>query len=288
MLPNCTIVIPTRNRADDLAETARNLRERGLASTPCIVVDDASDDPDATRRALEPLAGADVIRLPQRCGTATARNHGLRHAETDYCFFLEDDTDLEDASPLRSFLDSLRRDDIAVWRFEMIRASDGDRAGIPADLPGTDMHTFLGSGVLMDRKRMLEVGGYRDIFMYRQEEDDLAVRTFRAGYRMRYEPGIRIIHRHTGAARCSAEYAFLSARNVLLLYGLNWPQPGGLFLGFAKSVSVIVKGRDHPLARVRGCAAGLVAVLRNWSSRTPLTREQAAQYRRLRQSSTYP
>lgn len=288
MLPNCTIVIPTRNRAKDLEKTVGNLHRQGLASTPCIVIDDASNDASATRRALAPLPNAELVCLPRRSGTAAARNRGLRGAATDYCFFLEDDTDLESAAPLRGFLDRLHRDDIAVWRFEMIRASDGHRAGIPADLPGTDMHTFLGSGVLMDRERMLEVGGYRDTYIYRHEEDDLAVRVFRAGYRMRYEPGIRVIHRHTAAARQGDEYAFLSARNVLLLYGLNWPQPGGLLLGFAKSLSVIVKGRGYPLARIRGCAAGLATLCRNWSSRTPLTRKQAARYRQLRQASTYP
>jgi len=52
-------------------------------------------------------------------------------------------------------------------------------------------------------------------------------------------------------------------------------------------MSVIVKGRDHPLARMRGCAAGLATLCLNWSSRTPLTLKQAAQYRNLRKASTY-
>jgi len=287
MLTNCTIVIPTRNRAEDLAETAEHLHAQGLGDTPCVVVDDASDDPATTRRAVAQLANVDVACLPQRRGAAGARNEGLLRTETDYCFFLDDDSHLESPAPLEAFLSNLERDDVAVWRFETIRDADGYRDGIPADTPRTEMHTFLGFGILTDRKRIIEVGGYRDFFLYRHEEDDLAVRVFRAGCRIVYEPGIRVIHRHTAAERHGAEYAFLSARNVLLLYALNWPQPAGLLRGIAKSLSVIVKGRGHKAARIRGCAMGIVMLCRRWQSRTPLSRRQAARYREIRLASTF-
>ena len=62
--------------------------------------------------------------------------------------------------------------------------------------------------------------------------------------RIQYQPGVRFIHRHTPLARSSREYNQLSARNIFLLYAMNWPLPLGPLYGFAKAVSLILKTRD--------------------------------------------
>jgi len=282
ILPDCTIVIPTRNRARDLQVTAQRLIELELADTPIVVVDDASDDPDASRAAIARLRQVRFVPLEKRSGTAEARNVGLQTATTDYCFFLDDDSHPEEAKALYTFLSSVQDGGTAVWRFETIREYDGDRAGLPENMPRAELATFIGFGVLMNRSAVLGVGGYRACFRYRCEEDDLAVRLFRAGLHIRYEPGIRVIHRHTTEARCSTEYDFLSARNVFLLYAYNWPLPVGPLLGLAKSASVIVKTRNHIAVRLQGVASGVATFLRHWHDRTPLSWRQVASYRKLR------
>jgi GT2 family glycosyltransferase len=282
-LPDCTIIVPTRNRGEELAVTAAHLVRVGLAATPVIVVDDASDDPEATRAAVRGLPNAVVHVQRCRTGQAGARNLGLREARTSLCLFFDDDAHLEAAPPLVRFLTELPTDPgIAVWRFETIRSYDGYRDGLPEGLPVMPLHTFIGFGALMRRDAVLSVGGYRGFLRYRHEEEDLALRLFRAGLHIHYQPGIRFIHRHTPVARDNAEYEFLSARNILLLYAMNWPWPLGLAMGVAKAGSVILRRRKHPGATIGGLFDGLGTLARRIAERTPLTHRQLADYRALR------
>ena len=280
-LPGCTLVVPTRNRADEMRVTVGHLLRAGLADTPAIVVDDASDDPSATAAALSGLTDCALVRQPSRTGQAEARNEGLRRATSPFCLFLDDDAHIEDAAPLMDFLAGGPDPDVGLWRFETIRSYDGYRDGIPADTPAMPLHTFIGFGVLMNREAVLRVGGYRGFLRYRYEEDDLAARLFRAGLPIRYQPGVRFIHRHTATARSSAEYEFLSSRNVFLLHAMNWPWPGGLLRGLAGAAAVIVRRRRFPRATVRGLLDGMVTLARHRRERTPMSRRQAAAYRAL-------
>lgn len=281
-LADCTIIMPTRNRPSELAVTAARLVESGLSRVPVIVVDDASDDPAAVRASLAPLENCCLIPREVRTGQAGARNVGLRRAATRYCLFLDDDSHPDNPGALADFLASPAVGDAAVWRFELVRQYDGYRDGIPESLPLTRFHTFIGYGVLMDRRAALDVGGYRDYFCYRHEEDDLAVRLFRAGHTIMYRPGIRFIHRHTPAARNRAEYFRLSTRNVFLLHALNWPLPIGVPLGLAKAAAFFLRVREHRLAQIGGMLAGPAVFARRFATRTPLTFAQAAAYRQLR------
>jgi GT2 family glycosyltransferase len=282
-LPDCTIVVPTRNRADELATTVAHLVRVGLGATPVIVVDDASDDPAATRAAVRGLTNAVVHVQRRRTGQAEARNLGLAEARTSLCLFFDDDAHLEAAPPLLRFLAELPADPrIALWRFETLRAYDGYRDGLPEGLPAMPLHTFIGFGALMRRDAVRSVGGYRGFLRYRHEEEDLALRLFRAGLRIHYRPGVRFIHRHTPVARDNAEYEFLSARNILLLYAMNWPWPLGLAMGVAKAGSVVLRRRKHPAATLGGLFDGLRTLMRRMAERTPLTYRQLAGYRALR------
>ena len=106
ILPNCTILIPTRNRAQELEETARLLCECGLSGTPIIIVDDASEDPDATEAAVVALENCRVIRQTKRTGQAGARNVGLRASATTYALLLDDDAHPDNPEALAVFLDA--------------------------------------------------------------------------------------------------------------------------------------------------------------------------------------
>ena len=161
VLPDCTIIIPTRNRGTDLKTTLDRLCDEGLAETPVVIVDDASDDPSATHAAATGLTRVQFIDQARRTGQAGARNAGLEAVDTALCLFLDDDAHLETADPLLDFLSAPMDPDVAVWRFETVRECDGYRDGIPAAMPPTRLHTFIGFGVLMRRERVMNVGGYR-------------------------------------------------------------------------------------------------------------------------------
>ena len=286
ILPDCTILIPTRNRAQELEETARLLCECGLSGTPIIIVDDASEDPDATEAAVVALENCRVIRQTKRTGQAGARNVGLRASATTYALLLDDDAHPDNPEALAVFLDARHEVDVAIWRFETIRERDGYRDGIPAGFPASRVSGFIGFGALLHRERVLSVGGFRKVIVYRGEENDLAVRLFRAGLQIRYVPGIRFIHRHqlVRSELFEQEYARLTTRNTLLYYGLNFPFLYGIPQGLSRAFKGCITATRFRRFKVLGLLQGVCVLIGLWSQRTPLSWAQMREFDVLRQN----
>jgi glycosyltransferase involved in cell wall biosynthesis len=78
-MPACTVVIPTFNHADELAEALVSLVAQTFADWEAIVVDDASTRGDAeavVRACADPRVG--YLRKPVNQGLGAARNTGIR------------------------------------------------------------------------------------------------------------------------------------------------------------------------------------------------------------------
>lgn len=94
MKPKVSVIIPCYNQAKFLSHAVAALQAQTLEEWECIVVDDGSTD--HTAEAASNLALQDGrIRLIQKIngGSASARDLGLRHAQSEYIQFLDaDDT----------------------------------------------------------------------------------------------------------------------------------------------------------------------------------------------------
>lgn len=91
-----TVVIPVRNRP---AQLDRLLH--ALSDLACVVVDDASTDPGATKEIAE-RHGARFVALADNCGPAGARNAGLAAVHTPLVAFVD-----SDCVPVSGWLDPL-------------------------------------------------------------------------------------------------------------------------------------------------------------------------------------
>ena len=90
MKENCasvSVVIPTYNGGDYLAEAIGSVRQQTLAVAEIIVVDDGSRDESAE---IAERLGARVIRQENR-GVCAARNVGIRAARSEWIAFLDQD-----------------------------------------------------------------------------------------------------------------------------------------------------------------------------------------------------
>src|SRR5581483_4123819 len=96
-----TVVIPVRNRPAELDRLLGTLE--GLR---CVVVDDASTDPEPARAAAA-RHGACFVGLRRQLGPAAARNEGLRVVTTALVAFVDSDCIPEPGwlSPLLAFFD---------------------------------------------------------------------------------------------------------------------------------------------------------------------------------------
>lgn len=86
---NISVIIPTWNRADRLANALQSVFAQRLPATEVIVVDDGSSD-DTRSRVHSHFPDARYIYQPNR-GVSSARNTGIRAAHGDWIALLDSD-----------------------------------------------------------------------------------------------------------------------------------------------------------------------------------------------------
>lgn len=84
-----TVVIPTYNRAEYIAETIQSVLDQTYRNLEIIVVDDGSTDD--TRTVVEPFIDRIHYVWQENAERGAARNHGLRLASGKYIAFLDSD-----------------------------------------------------------------------------------------------------------------------------------------------------------------------------------------------------
>lgn len=89
--PKVSVVIPTRDRPDCLAEAVASVLAQSRPVFEVIVVDDASRDPEAIRAALGNDPRVRLLRNERSMGGGGTRNLGIANAEGDLIGFLDDD-----------------------------------------------------------------------------------------------------------------------------------------------------------------------------------------------------
>jgi GT2 family glycosyltransferase len=94
-----SVIIPTKNRASDLALTVHSLRGQTILPAQIVIVDQSSDDVGFLKVKAEladvPCVQLDYVRDTSIQGAATARNCAMEHATGDTWLFLDDDVVME-------------------------------------------------------------------------------------------------------------------------------------------------------------------------------------------------
>jgi len=211
--PEVTVIIPVRDRPVLLA---RCLAAQGR-DYPVLVVDDGSADPAAIA-AVAATYGATVIRRPVSGGPGPARNTGLRGVRTALVAMLDSDT-----RPEPGWIDRLAAHladpavAVAAPRIVPVPAGPGwagryTTAACPLDLgerearvlPGAPVAFVPTAALLARREALVQVAGRDGAFdpaMRRGEDVDLVWRLHEAGWRIRYDPRVRVLHQEPAGWR---------------------------------------------------------------------------------------
>ncbi|MFL6139018.1 MAG: glycosyltransferase family 2 protein [Frankiaceae bacterium] len=173
-----------------------------------------------------------VVRLPDNVGIAAGRNEGARASTGEVIVFLDDDGRLADRDAvalLRLAFAADERLGIVSFRVRDPAGGPGARRHVPRLRAGdphrsSDVTTFLGGACAVRRTVLDRCGGFPDAFFYAHEETDLAWRALDAGYRIRYDASIEMLHPATAPTRHAVFYRF-NARNRVWLARrlLPWP-----------------------------------------------------------------
>ncbi|WP_024876015.1 glycosyltransferase family 2 protein [Saccharomonospora piscinae] len=226
-----TVVIATRDRADDLARTLTHLRALRPAP-PVIVVDNGSAD-DTASRVRDGFPGVRLIRLPENVGMA-ARNLGVEAADTPYIAFNDDDSwwaqgalpqgeVLFDAYPRLGLLAATtlvgpqeRRDPVCALMAD-------SPLGTAPDLPGPRVLGFLACSAVVRRSAFLDAGGFHPLLYFGAEERLLAYDLAARGWELCYVDRVRA-HHHPSANRPSASWRRrIERRNNALITWMRRP-----------------------------------------------------------------
>jgi GT2 family glycosyltransferase len=216
--PFATVIIPTRNRREDVLEVLASLADDGANAPPfeVIVVDDASTDGTA-EAVSQAFPWVRCETLGHSVGPAHARNHAAAIAGGSLLLFLDSDGVVARG-----------------WGKAMLDAAAPDTVllGCAVDFEGGRVQslprraTFLGKSLKCTPERantgpscnlgvpqaaFHAVGGFDEELPYYFEDSDLCIRLRRAGYRFRYVPDA--VFRHKGTERKRGDAIRMQERN---------------------------------------------------------------------------
>ena len=200
-----TIVIPVRDRVTLLDRCLAALDDR----YPVVVVDDGSRAPAAVA-AVAAAHGARLVARPTNGGPGAARNTGLDDVTTDLVAFVD-----SDCVPGKGWIERLAghfADPMVAAVAPRVTALAGagvagryaraagslDMGGQPAGVAPKTRVSYVPTVALIARRKALRAvarpTGVFDAAMSIGEDVDLVWRLHRGGWRIRYDPSVRVGH----------------------------------------------------------------------------------------------
>ncbi|MFZ5447086.1 MAG: glycosyltransferase family 2 protein [Thermodesulfobacteriota bacterium] len=191
MVPLVSVIIPTYNRAGQVAEAVASVAAQTFRDFELLVVDDGSTDD--TTEVLASLEGVRVLRHLRRRGVAAARNFGAAAARGDWLAFLDSD-DLwlpEKLARQMAYLEG--RPGLLLCQTDETWVRRGVRVNKPVShrkvagkifLPSLERCLVSPSAVVLNRRLLMDHGGFDEV-LPAAEDYDLWLRLV-----WRYEVGL--------------------------------------------------------------------------------------------------
>ncbi|MCB9852619.1 MAG: glycosyltransferase [Phycisphaerales bacterium] len=212
----CSVIIPTRDRPEVLAETLTRLEELPDRPMETIVVDNGSK---ASTEALRSrFTWVRWIELGANL-SASARNVGAMAARSDILLMLDDDS-----WPAAGTIDRLMREfeekptlGAIACRVRLADVPDRHDAG---GVPGT----FFNCGAAIRRSAFVEAGGYPIDYDYYVEEYALSCELWRRGWSVESMGAAIVWHRRTEENRDTNRMLRFLVRNNVRLWNTYAPE----------------------------------------------------------------
>lgn len=220
-----SIIIATRNRAEDLERTCGRLAALRPAPDAFLFALDATSD-DSEERIRQLLPTAIVRRNAKPQGSVASRDALIRSASTDLVFLLDDDSYPEDSGCLRQIETFFQEHpDVAVLHFPQHTDEYAETLEVHTVGPERETRSFANSGAVLRRDIYLRLAGFEPAFFHMYEEPDYALQCVGAGLRVVFSPGLFIRHHFTRVARNELRNHHFHSRNEFWSTLLRCPLP---------------------------------------------------------------
>jgi len=293
--PQLTIGITTRNRSASLRRCVESLVHIQHLEPEILVFDDASEVPAA--ETLKSHARVRIIRDDRGPGNIVGRNVLMKAARAQAVLLLDDDAALLSGESIERALRIIQSDrQVGAVAFAQ---ANTDGTPWPEDMqPGRGtapryVPAFIGFAHLLNRALFIDLGGYRESFVFYGEEKEYCLRLLDRGYRVVYLPEALVVHAQDAAGRTPQRYLRYVTRNDCLhalynepVWRAMWLVPARLALYFRMRSRWGIDDPSGPRWIMTELVANAGAALR---SRRPVSRQTRASWRRLRDGSApYP
>lgn len=222
MKVQASVVIPTRDRTEEL----RKLLRSALAQTipvEILVMDDGTSDATAEMIHNE-FPQVCYHRLASSRGPAYQRNRGIELASNDLVFPIDDDVLFDSPRTIEQTMAEFGHPRVGAVGipFINVRYDQTVRQRAPEAKAIYITHAFVGAAHAVRRDLFLRLGGFREHFFYMGEEGDFCIRMLSQGYVVRLgyaDP----IHHLESRRRNLSRAGFSGRRNDILFAWHNVP-----------------------------------------------------------------
>jgi glycosyltransferase involved in cell wall biosynthesis len=205
-----TAVIVSKNREDLVRRLIKNLFSIGYKGLEIIVVDDFSDKPYA-------LKGVKIIRNNKSMRAPSSRNTGIKNAKGKYIIILDDDLEIISRNFITKSISILQSDseigavipakidNYGKNRIEYSVCRESFFSKNLIKIKSKRGFVKFGAMAYVSYTKLLQELKYDPMFGIHKghsfrEESDIQLRMRKKGYRLFYEPSLKVIHHinHTG------------------------------------------------------------------------------------------
>jgi GT2 family glycosyltransferase len=195
-----SVVIPTFNRRELLAQCLDSVIHQDYSPVEIIVIDDNGSD-DTCDFVLIHYPTVNILRNSRNLGPSYSKNRAILAAKGTYVLFLDSDSEMVEKNAISTMADILKTKQgvgqvggTAVVKAGKIVAAHGCTVG----LRGGSRDAVLRAGsscrflevdfvptcnCMIERKILLEIGGFDSLFRYPSEDRDLGWRLKKKGYK---------------------------------------------------------------------------------------------------------
>ena len=210
-------VVVNYNGGDRVLRALEALFAQSTPLQEIVVVDNRSSD-DSRERIRERFPGVRLIELPGNIGLSAARNVGLHDLRSDYALLIDHDIYADQACVGR-MLEAFDDSDSAVVcpRIRLLPERDiVQMEGAAPHFLGTlvlrhgyqpvertpavsgYVHGATGGCLLVDRRKILEAGGFDDLFFFYFEDLEFTLRLRALGEKFWCQPAAEVFHEPAG------------------------------------------------------------------------------------------
>lgn len=225
-----SVIITSKGKPEELDGAIANMLNQDHQPDEIIVLD---NDPQGCGRRAEHIGDRTVRYLcpGSDLGMVAGRNRAAREAKGDVLLFMADYVRFDKYNVTGIILNAMRPREIGCLTFQVRNASSHEL--ITEEYPGTkssrsteprEVSMVGASAFAMRRSVFEEVGGFDERLFDGEEGIELAFRTAKAGWQIRYVPDILLNYRVTMRdVDASPAYRYLRNRLYLALKHLPFP-----------------------------------------------------------------